>query len=152
MSIADLVPYAQIGGTFAAALGLLLNAWQFSRSRRTAALQQIQDFYKSTTERELALANANGDERKLRHAFIEFLNFLEVYAAAINGKMFFGIAREIVSDKLIDSIVVLEGSRQWHDEIEKSITSVVTYKHLRLFITQHRRTIISRTSIANAPH
>ena len=95
-------------------------------------------------ERETALAENKDDAPKQLHAFIEFLNFLEIYSAAINARLFVGVAREIVGDKIIDSIVVLNRSPHWHDEIEKSITSATTYKHIRLFIKKHRSTIDAR--------
>jgi hypothetical protein len=100
------------------------------------------------TEREAALAVAKEDEGKQRHAFIEFLNFLEIYSAALNKRLFVGAAREIVCDKILDSIVLLESMPHWHDQIERSITSGVTYKHTRLFIKRQRRTIAARKHVA----
>ena len=99
---------------------------------------------KAMNEREFALVAASDDGSKQLHAFIEFLNFLEIYSAAFNAKLFIGAAREIVQDKIIDSVVVLETSPHWHDEIEKSITSETTYKHLRRFVRTHRKTIAVR--------
>lgn len=97
-------------------------------------------------ERESALAMNKDDAAKQLHALIEFLNFLEIYSAAINSRLFVGVAREIVQEKILDSIIELENLPHWHEEIEKSITSATTYKHLRLFIGTHRRTIGTRRS------
>ena len=138
MAAQDYVPYAQIGSSLAAAAGLCFTAWQMRKARTVAILQSLQEFFKASNERESALADATGDKR---HAFIEYLNFLEVYSAASNSALFAGVTRELVTDKLIDSIVVLKTAVHWHDEIERSITSVITYKHLRMFMQKHRRSV-----------
>jgi hypothetical protein len=145
LPISDFVPYAQIGSSLAAAVGLVLTAWQLWRARTTATLQSLQEFYKACNEREAALAEAEGDKR---HAFIEFMNFLEIYSAAANGGLLAGVTLELVNDKLIDSIVVLMQLGHWHKTIEGSITSSVTYKHLRQFIGQHKKTIDGRYAAA----
>jgi hypothetical protein len=140
LSIAQYVPYAQIVSSGGAAVGLFLTAWQIWRSRKTTTIQHLQEFFKSTIEREAALAHATDDEKR-RHAFVEFLDFLEVYSAAVIGGLFIGVAKELVRDKLIDSIVTLERAPQWHDEIQKSVTSVVTYKYLIEFTAKHRKVL-----------
>jgi hypothetical protein len=131
-------------GTFAAAIGLFINAGQFWRNRKATTLQHLQDFLKTMTEREEALAVAKGDGAKQIHAFVEYLNFLEIYSAALNTKLFIGAAREIVRDKMLDSIVLIDSMPHWHDEIEKSITSGVTYKHIARFMKRERRTLAAR--------
>jgi hypothetical protein len=147
LPISDYVPYAQIGSSLAAAVGLGLTAWQFWRSRAVATLQSLQEFFKASNERESALAEAQGDKR---HAFIEFMNFLEVYSAAANGRLLTGVTLELVNDKLIDSIVVLMQLGHWHDAIEGSVTGPTTYVHLRQFIRRHKKTIDGRYAAAQA--
>jgi hypothetical protein len=136
------VAYAQIVSSGGAAIGLLFTAWQFWRSRKTTTLQHLQDFFKAVIEREAALAHTTDDKK--RHAFVEYLDFLEVYSAAVLDGLFIGVAKELVRDKLIDSIITLEGAEQWHGIIEGSVTSVITYKYLRLFIAKHRNILASR--------
>lgn len=140
MSIASYVPYAQIVSSSAAAIGLFFTAWQFWRSRKTTTLQNLQEFFKSVIEREAALAHAADGDKK-RHAFVEYLDFLEVYSAAVIGGLFIGVAKELVRDKLIDSIITLERAPQWHDEIQKSVTSVVAYKYLIEFSAKHKKVL-----------
>jgi hypothetical protein len=143
LSVAEYVPYAQLVASGGAAIGLCLTAWQFWRSRKATTLQHVQDFFKAVIEREAALAHAT-DDQKRRHAFVEYLDFLEVYSAAVIDGLFIGVAKEFVSDKIIDSIVELERAPQWHEEIQKSKTSVVTYKYLRKFAAKHQGIIDSR--------
>lgn len=86
---------------------------------------------RAMNEREAALAATKDDPVKQRHAFVEFMNFLEIYAAAINTRLLVGVAREIVEDKIVDSLVELTNAPQWHDDIEQSMRSSATYTHLR---------------------
>jgi hypothetical protein len=106
-----------------------------------ATLQSLQEFFKASNEREAALAEAEGDKR---HAFIEYMNFLEVYSAAANGGLLTGITLELVNDKLIDSAVVLMQLGHWHEVIDGSFTGPTTYAHLRRFIGRHKRTVDGR--------
>lgn len=152
MPIADLLPYAQVGAAIAAAIGLFVNAGQFWRTRKTTTLQHIQDFFKSMNDREAALATAGDDQAKQRHAFVEYLNFLEVYSAAVNSGLFIGVAREIVCDKIIDSLVLLDAAPAWHQQIESSISSGVTYSHIRTLMRRHRRTFDARKAALLSAH
>jgi hypothetical protein len=95
-------------------------------------------------EREAALAANKDDAPKQLHAFIEFLNFLEIYSAAMNARLLAGVARELVQDKLLDCAVILESSPYWQAEIEKSKTSETTYKHTKLFTRKYSKVIAAR--------
>ncbi|MBR1175380.1 hypothetical protein JQ617_15565 [Bradyrhizobium sp. KB893862 SZCCT0404] len=141
--LSDLLPYAQVISTVAAAAGLSVSAYQAWRGRKSVTLQHLQDFQKAMIEREAALAAAAGDEAKQRHALIEFMNFLEIYSAGINAGLFVGVAHEIVQDKIVGSIVELTKAPQWHEEIDRSITSSTTYKHLLHFMKVRRDLINS---------
>jgi hypothetical protein len=142
LTTANYVAYAQIVSSGGAAIGLFFTAWQFWRSRKTTTLQHLQDFFKSVIEREATLAHATDDKK--RHAFVEYLDFLEVYSAAVIDGLFIGVAKELVRDKLIDSIITLERAEPWHAIIEDSVTSVITYKYLRTFMAKNRKVLASR--------
>jgi hypothetical protein len=147
--VGDLVPYAQVASTLLAGVGLFFTARQVFRARSIAILQALQEFFKASREREEALKTA-ADEASHRHAFVEFLNFLELYSASSNKQLLSGVARELVTDKLIDDIVVLMQLPAWHPEVERSRTSEVTYKHIVEFISKNRKTIDARYSVARA--
>lgn len=99
--------------------------------------------------RELALADNVNDEAKHLHAFIEFLNFLEIYSAAINAGLLTGVAREIAQDKLLDCAAILESDSYWQEKIEKSKTSETTYQHTIRFARKYNRTIATRKRAAD---
>ena len=96
-----------------------------------------------TNERERALANAHDDEER-RHALVEYLNFLELYAAALNGRLLVEVAREVVTDKVMDSLLTIQRAPEWHGEIENAVSSESTFSHLCRFIRYHRHTMQTR--------
>jgi hypothetical protein len=134
---------AQLVSSFAAACGLFLTGWQLIRTRRVADLQALQKFFESANAQEAALANET-DQRKKVHAFYEFLNFLEVYAAAHNKRLFARGSEEMVRHKLEDSCIELEQSPSWHQEIEKASDRATTFAELRKFIGKHPKEINDR--------
>jgi hypothetical protein len=148
MGIAAFVQIAQVVGAVAAASAAIFAGRQMMQARRTAALQSLQEFLKVATERERALLTAAGADAQ-EHAFVELLNFLEVYAAAHNSSLFGGVSKELVGDKLLDAIILLEQSQQWHPQIEAAITSETTFKYLRKFIASNRTLIQTKRAIAH---
>lgn len=139
---ATVVQWAAALSSVVAAIGLLVSAYQTRQFRRSVSLQALVEFSKAANERERALNL--GDAPTKQHAFVEFLNFLELYAASYNGQLFVGVARELVEDKLIDSLVILECAPEWRTKIEEATTSQIAFKHLGRFMKQHRTTISAR--------
>lgn len=122
----------QCVGAAAAILGLGFIGWQVREARKTSDIQSLQAFLRDTKEHEHALLEAKTADAK-DQAFIEFLNFLEAYAAAINGGLFSKITRDIVREKLIDSIAVITESEAWHAKLVEAVTSETTFQCLRQF-------------------
>ncbi len=96
------VPWVQVASglaasvsAFVACVTTIFVVVQFVRLRRTSALQALQDFTKTITERERAIVRASDTEER-RLAFWELVNFLEMNAAAYNGGLYIGPAAEIV--------------------------------------------------------
>ncbi len=130
---------------FISAIGLGVAAYQMLQTRRTAVLQTLQEFFKTVVERERALLGAKAGTPEHRCAFEEFLNCLELYSSTINHRMLKDPAREIVRDKIIDSVVIIqEYVNETLATLEEHITSEAAYTHLRKFISANRRTIAAR--------
>jgi hypothetical protein len=140
MKAADLVQIAQVVGAVAASGAAIFAARQMTQARRTAVLQSLQEFFKTVSERERALVSANTEEDR-EHAFVELLNFLEVYSAAHNGWLLQGASKALVGDKLIEAVVALEHSPHWHPRIEAAITSHTTFTSLAKFIARNRKAV-----------
>lgn len=130
----------QVAATIISGCGLFFIGYQIRLATRGADLQTLQEFLKSATEREARLCEAETDEKK-RHAFNEFMNFLEIYAAATNGKLLPNTARNIVVDKLCTSIAVLQGEPAWLDQIGATINNSTTFSELSEFYSQHQTEI-----------
>lgn len=155
MSLEDAAKIAPFFSALAACVAALVAAtsagfagFQVMLSRRTATLQVLQVFDKAITEREAALAAADTDQAK-EHAFIEFLNFLELYAGIANRTLLAGLALELVRDRLIDSVVVIERAPAWHDAIDNAIFHQDTFGELRKFLEMHRALLKGRRAVAD---
>jgi ATP-dependent DNA ligase len=123
---------------------VIFAAYQVWLGRRTAVLQALQEFFKTISERERAFASASSEQRE--NAFVDFLNALELYAAAYIKRLVTGVSRELVKDKLIDSLVLIEGAPHWHEKIEDAVTSQPTFKYLKRFVTKHRAIVNARSA------
>lgn len=117
---------------------------QIRIARRTADLQALQEFVKSAAEREACLLNADTDAKR-QQAFFEFLNFLEMNAAAVNGALFHEMIRTIAIDKLCTSIAVIQVNSAWHDKLNDAITASTTFEELTKFMRRERKTIECRS-------
>ncbi len=123
-----------------AALGLGFVGLQIREARKSSDIQALSEFLRGATEREEALLVAQDDAARKR-AFLEFANFLEVQAAALNGNLYPRVTREIVREKLWDSLAVIESAEPWFDELMAAKSSPTTFKHLLRFRKKERRRI-----------
>lgn len=123
-------------------VGLPFIGWQLMVARKTADLQSLQTFAKEVREHEENLITAPDAETK-KKAFNEFLNLLELNAAALNGKLYPGTTKKIVREKMRDSILVIENSPDWHDEFTEAVTTDTTFSELQKFMKRERRYIRS---------
>ncbi|WID99679.1 hypothetical protein QO058_30220 (plasmid) [Bosea vestrisii] len=140
-----------IGQCLSAAAGIFglgFIGWQISVARRTTDLQALQTFLRDAKEHEGALLRAKGqNELEREQAFIEFLNFMEAYAAALNGKLFPKTSRGIVVDKIVDALTLIAGLPEWHDKLEASITSHTTFSALRRFMQKHKKALADARAV-----
>jgi hypothetical protein len=121
---------------------------QMRLARQTAVLQVLQSFDKAASDREAALSSAKKVETK-EHAFHEFMNFLELYAAICNRKLVTGLAYELIRDRLIDSVVVIEHAKAWHNIIDQAVFHSGTFEELRLFLQRHKSIHVARREAAD---
>jgi predicted butyrate kinase (DUF1464 family) len=119
--------------------GLWFVGWQIQAARKTADLQSLQEFVRSTAECEAALLNAV-DEAWTK-AFFELINHLEMQAAAVNGRLYPKVTREIVREKLRDTIAMIEAASHTHDRLQEAISTPTTFEHLIRFMRRERAEI-----------
>jgi hypothetical protein len=134
----------QVVAAAAAITTLFFVGVQIRIARKTADLQALQEFVKSAAEREACLLSADTDAKK-QQAFFEFLNFLEMNAAAVNGDLFHGKSRTIAVDKLCTSIAVIQEHSAWRDKFNHAITASTTFEELAKFMRCQRKVIECRS-------
>lgn len=115
-----------------ALVGLLFVGTQIRQARKTSDLQSLQEFLRVTKDHEHALINSGSDEDREK-AFYEFVNFLEIQAAALRGGLFSSVTHKIVREKIRDSVAVIEDIEPWMAKLEAAISSETTFEHLRNF-------------------
>lgn len=130
----------QAASAIIAAVTLPLIFWQVRESRKAADLQSLETFFANTLERESAFVRAATQEEKSQ-AFTEYLNFLECQAAALNGCILPKVSRELVRDKVVDALALIEAQSAWHAELEKAILTPNTFTNLTTFIQRNRKNI-----------
>ena len=130
----------QIVAAVAAVIGLFFVGFQVKVARKTADLQALQEFVRSAMEREACLINADAEQKK-QQAFFEFLNFMEMNAAAINGDLFHNKTRSLAVEKLCTSIVVIQANPAFHDHFCQAVTNSTTFDELGKFMKRERKTI-----------
>jgi hypothetical protein len=152
VTASDWVPYVQLASGLFAGIGLFFAGYQTLRSRRTTDLQTLQKFSDDANEREAALAEAEGAQAR-RHAFNEFLNFLELYACAHNKGLINGRAiNEIVRHKLEDSYIELDAAREWHPHIAAALDRSTTLIELSKFVSRYSQEIVVRKAERDRHH
>lgn len=124
----------------AAVLALWFIGSQIKQARKTSDLLTLQAFLKDAKEHENALITAKSDEEK-NQAFIELLNFLEVYAAALNNKLVPKVSKDFVHQKIRDSIVLIQSAPEWHPLLQGAITSLETFDALSKFMKDNKSEI-----------
>jgi hypothetical protein len=125
----------------AAVIGLWGIWWQIREARKAADVQSLQAFLRDAKEHENALLHPKSSAHQ-EQAFIEFLNFLEAYSAAFNGRLFPKVTSAIVREKIVDSVVVITAAdAAWHKQLDAALTSKTTFKCLAEFMRREKAAI-----------
>jgi len=130
----------QVVAAFAAIVGLPFIGLQLSWARKTADLRALQEFVRCAQDHENKLLRATTSAEK-DQAFFEFLNFLEMNAAALNKKLFPKTSRAIVSEKLRDTVVVIEALPEWRQKFLNAITTATTFSEIAIFMRREKDAI-----------
>lgn len=146
----------QAAAAIIAAIALVGLYFQLRMTRKSTDLKALQDFVQNADQREDRLLDAATNEKR-DQAFIEFLNFLETSAGALNGNLFPKTTKKFVREKVRDSIATIQGLQPWHVKFEQAITTDTTFAELAKFMKRNRadidRVVKMRTALttANAP-
>ncbi len=138
----DWTVVASIGQAVAAIVSifaLVFLGCQIKDERNSADVTSLIEFVRVITDRENIILAA--DETAKDRAFIELLNFLEVYAAATNNRLLLRASRRIVIEKLRDAIALIECIPPWSDKLNDAMTTKTTFAELRKFATRERTEI-----------
>jgi hypothetical protein len=121
-------------------VGLIMVVRQAKVAQRASDFGALIELERTMREREASLLAADSVDKK-KQAFIDFLNFLETIASALNENLLQTTSRTLAEDKLCSSIAVIQNSPAWHYDLQKAVTSSTTFKDLVKFVGKHRKTI-----------
>lgn len=156
LTVDDAIKLAPLASAIVACLAALIAAGsatfagiQMRLARRTAVVQVLQSFDKAASDREAALAASTTTDAK-KYAFHELMNFLELYAAIWNRRLVTSLARELIRDRLIDSLVVIERAKVWHGTIDRAISHEGTFAELQRFLKKNALIMKARRAAADS--
>jgi len=128
---------AQSVAALAAVAALAFIGWQIKQARKTSDLLTLQAFLKDVKDHESALLAASSDD-EMEQAFIEILNFLEVYATAINRELIPKVSKVFIRQTLRNSLANIQNAPEWHDKMVEAITSPDTFENLVQFLKDNK--------------
>jgi len=117
--------------------GLVFVGTQMRAARRASDISVIQEFLKTATACEGALFKAETPDLKVAE-FHNYLNFIEVYCLYLNKSLLSVNQKEIIREKIIDCLAIIDGDVDWREEFHKAKTSTTTFKHISEFTDQNR--------------
>lgn len=138
--IATAIGQILAGGS--AVVGLFFVGMQLRAASRATDFQILQEFSRGTMAREDAFLNAP-DEDKKNQAFVDFLNFLEIHAAAFNGGLLPTVSRKIIADSLANSVAAIQLTPEWAEKVANAVRTVATFDELATFIRIEKKKIDS---------
>jgi hypothetical protein len=130
----------QAAAAIIAAIALVGLYFQLRMTRKSTDLKALQDFVQNADQREDRLLDAATDAKQ-DQAFIEFLNFLETSAGALNHDLFPRTTKKFVREKVRDSIATIQGVQTWHIKFEQAITTDTTFAEIAKFMRRNRADI-----------
>lgn len=136
----DIAAIAQVIAATVAALSLVGIWLQIAHSRKVADVQVIQAFRSEARDLEGTL-NSSRTEEDLEVAFIDFLNFIECYALIVERKLVPETSRELITQKVRDSLAILVANDHWNEQLKEAITGPDTFDALKRFKAKHKQEI-----------
>ncbi|WP_439529200.1 hypothetical protein [Pannonibacter sp.] len=136
--LADL---ATVAATILAAFGLICSARSGMLQARSNDLNSLLQVTNQLREAEARLLECESNSIKYSAEFVNYLNLLETFATAVNGKLFGKATLKIARSRLVNDIAILMADAGSRAEIEKAVTSSSTFRELVQFEKKHRRQV-----------
>ncbi len=136
----------QVVAAAAAVAGLFFLGAQIRAGQRISDIQILQEFTRETTTREFALLHGEDDAQK-RRAFIEYLNFLEIYAGAMNGRLLPSISKKLVSDSLSNASATIQTNAVWSEQFADAIRTTSTFEEIGRFLSKNKKAISDKAEL-----
>jgi hypothetical protein len=138
---------ATVGSAALAAFGLIWTALTLKASTRASDLNSLFVMTGQVAAAETRLGASKDDPIQQDADFNNYLNTLEILAAAINGGLFGSVSKRIASDRLCNDIAILMSSEWSRERIARAVTSHETFCEMAAFHRKNRKRISAHTSL-----
>jgi hypothetical protein len=123
-----------------AAVGLFLTWRALVAQRRSTDLGTMLALASLAREAEARVSTAE-DLEKRQQELVNYLNFLEVYAAAVNERLLEEVTMNLARDRIVNDLAILSVSADARERVKCSITSSETFSHIQKFWKNNRVSI-----------
>jgi hypothetical protein len=121
----------QLVAAIAAVAALAFVGFQIRQARKTADFATLKEFLKDVKEYQDRLLTAPLSSKDT--AFVEFMNFLEVYALALDKNLVPKVSRKLIAQTLCESVACIWKAPDCHPLIEKAYTSEEVFENIIKF-------------------
>lgn len=113
---------------------------QMRSARSTSEAQTLGEFL----DRSKALADGLfgvDDSEKRRFAFLDYANFLELYAGLVNARVLHAKAHEIIRHKLISAFAIIETTPDFSALLISGLDTPDTFMEINRFLHKNKSSI-----------
>jgi uncharacterized membrane protein YebE (DUF533 family) len=129
----------QLIAVASAVAALVFVGWQIKQARKAADFSTLKDFLRDVKEHQDALLSVAPKGKEA--AFVEFMNFLKIYALALDQKLVPKVSRKLIAQTLCESVACLWNAPNIHHLIVKAYTSPETFENLIKFAQKNEEKI-----------
>lgn len=143
--------FGQIATAIIALVSIPAILSQMKSARSTSEVQTLIEFHRRVDALEDKLASSTNEDRYF--AFIDYVNFLEVFAGLNNSKALHKISTEIIAKKIISALAIIDISDNFKEMLHNAIDTPSTFSEIKKFMKINKRSIdeeiiIRKTTLA----
>ncbi|MBK1622647.1 hypothetical protein [Afifella marina] len=141
MTEAAFTQLAAVAGTFLAAGGLIATVLSIRQNTRSNDLRSLFDIVTSIRDAEMRLRAAQNEPPRLDAEIANYLNLLEVLAAAVNDDLFGPVARRVAVDRLVKDLAFFRSIPAMRERLDREMQTAETFSEIRKFFQRNERAI-----------
>jgi len=122
----------------ASVLGLVFVGIQIRSATKIADIELLQGFIETTTRLERAMLDSESEQDR-DTIFWEYLNYLEFLAGGLRKRIFPGLSREFIREKLLDAVALIEVYPVWTERLDRARSTPEALVYISAIRIKERR-------------